>query len=355
MAVYIVKRCLIAFLFLVFLTSCSDKVKVPENNTDNNTNDTTKPKISDYYPYTENLRMKYAGYGNEFAEQDVYVDIIKDNRIQLREINPGTTMGKVLENENGELRLISSAPELYFLQDLTSHISNNPEILLKEPLEKDTKWTLPDGRTRYISGTDVDVSTPSGEYKALEVTTIGDDYTMQEYYVLNTGLVKKVFKSGDMVVETSLEKIENNAKVQQTMKFYYPEFSKDRIVYVESQEAFETNHNIADTFESFFKSAPGGTLSPLMSQNTRINKLYVNLEEFKVYVDFSKEFLSDMNTGTSLEAMILKSVTNTLGNYYNVDKVHITIDGAPYSSGHVQMSEKDNFFVDYDNITEYTK
>jgi hypothetical protein len=48
-------------------------------------------------------------------------------------------------------------------------------------------------------------------------------------------------------------------------------------------------------------------------------------------------------------------VTNTLGNYYNVDKVYISIDGAPYNSGHVQMSEKDNFYIDYNNISEYKK
>jgi hypothetical protein len=261
----------------------------------------------------------------------------------------------VLENKDGELRLITSVGELYFLSDLTSTINKNPEILLKEPLKKDTKWTLSDGRTRYISGLDVNVSTPSGEYKALEVTTLGTDYTMLEYYVLNTGLVKRVFKSGESVIETSLEKIESDVKVQQTMKFYYPEFSKDRIVYVESKEAFETNHNIADTFETFFKSAPFDALTPLMSKNTKINKLYINLDEFKVYIDFSKEFVNDMNAGTSLESMILKCVTNTLGNYYNVDKVYISIDGAPYNSGHVQMSEKDNFYIDYNNISEYKK
>lgn len=354
MAVNTVKRYVIAFMLLILLTSCSGKVNI-QNNNSSNKNNTPKPKISDYYPYKENTRMKYAGIGMEFAEKDVYVDIIKGSRIQLRVINPGTTSGQVLENKDGELRLITSVGEFYFLQDLTDTVNNNPEVLLKEPLEKDTKWTLPDGRTRYISGLNVKVSTPSGEYKALEVTTIGNDYTMLDYYVLNTGLVKSLFKSGGSTVETSLEKIQNDARVQQTIKFYYPELSKNRIVYVESKESFKTNQNIADTFENFFKAAPGSTLSVLMSKNTKINKLYVNLKENRVYVDFSKEFVSEMNAGTSLESMILKCVTNTLGNYYNVDKVYISIDGAPYSSGHVKMSEKDSFYVDYNNVTEYKK
>lgn len=341
------KRILIAVMLLIFLTSCSNVVKIPNNK--------KQLKISDYYPFRQNLRMKYAGSGNEYAEQDVYVDIIKDDRIQLRVINPGTTSGQVLENKNGELRLITSVGEFYFLSNLTSAVNKDPEILLKEPLKKDTKWTLPDGRTRYISGTDIEVSTPLGKYNALEVTTNGNDYTMLDYYVLNTGLVKRVFKSGESVIETSLEKIQSNAKVQQTIKFYYPEFLKDRIVYIESKEAFETNHNIADTFESYFKSIPGSTLTPLMSKNTKINKLYINLDEFRVYIDFSKEFVRDMNAGTTLESMILQCVTNTLGNYYNVDKVYISVDGAPYSSGHIQISEKDNFYVKYDNITEYKK
>lgn len=354
MVVIIIKKILISLLLLIFLSSCTKTAKTPGGN-NNSGGNAAKPKISDYYPYKANQRMKYAGSGNEYAEKDVYIDIIKGDRIQLRVINPGTTLGQVLENRDGELRVITSVGELYFLQDLTAAVNNNPEVLLKEPLEKGTKWILQDGRTRSITGMDVNISTPSGEYKALEVTTLGEDYEMKDYYVLNIGQVKTVFKSGEMVVDTSLEKVEDNAKVQQTIKFYYPEFLKDRLVYISSREAFETNHNIADTFESFFKTAPDESLTPLMSQNTKINKLYVDLEKSRVNVDFSKEFVNEMNAGTSLESMILKSVTNTLGNYYNVDKVYISIDGAPYSSGHVQIGEKDNFYVDYEGIEEHKK
>lgn len=33
----------------------------------------------------------------------------------------------------------------------------------------------------------------------------------------------------------------------------------------------------------------------------------------------------------------------------------MSIYGIPYSLEHIQTGEKDNFYVDYDNITEYKK
>jgi spore germination protein GerM len=71
-----------------------------------------------------------------------------------------------------------------------------------------------------------------------------------------------------------------------------------------------------------------------------------------VYVDFSKELISEMNAGAGYEAMILKSITNTLGEYYGVSKVYITVDSSPYSSGHILMEKGEYFSVDLKNSFE---
>ena len=78
----------------------------------------------------------YAGNGNEYATYSVYVDYLRGNREQLRVNNGGTEMVKVLENKDGELRLIYSKGEIYYREDFTSQINNKLEILLKEPLTK---------------------------------------------------------------------------------------------------------------------------------------------------------------------------------------------------------------------------
>ncbi|HWQ42407.1 MAG TPA: GerMN domain-containing protein, partial [Desulfosporosinus sp.] len=71
-----------------------------------------------------------------------------------------------------------------------------------------------------------------------------------------------------------------------------------------------------------------------------------------VYIDFSKELLSEMNAGSGYESLILQSITNTIGTYYGVDKVSITIEGNPYVSGHVAMKKGELFTVDLTNSVE---
>lgn len=308
--------------------------------------------IKDYYPFKENIRMKYQGVGNEYAEKDVYVDFIKGDRIQLRVINPGTTLGQVLEVKNGELRLITSREEFYYRDDLTAIQNPNPEILLKEPLQVGTTWTTKDGNKRYISNTNVKITTPSGEYNALEVTTEGKDFKTYDYYVINLGHVKTVFEGGGGKIETNLEKIENNATVNQAIKVFYPDFNNNRLVYKNYAVSLKTNDEIKNIFENYFKNPPNKNLSRVMSPNSKINSLYLDYKEQKVRIDLSKEFITEMNAGSALESMILNSLVNTLGSYYNINKVYISIDGKPYSSGHFAIKENEYFKVNLKNAVE---
>lgn len=325
-----------------------------QNNTSNDTTQKTNYTIKDYYPFKENVKLSYEGSGNEYASKDVYVDFIKGNKLQLRSINAGTTMGQVLQYENGQLTLIVSKGEFYYRDDLTSLQSNVNEVILKEPLQKGTSWTLSNGRKRSITGTDVDVDTPSGKYKALEVTTTDNNSTIKDYYVVNIGLVKTVFTSAGSDIVTSLKKNIPNSPVAQTIKFYYPKITDTNvaIMYKKNTVNLKTNDDIKNIFQtSFRKTLVDGAL-PLMSNNTKINKLYLNYNENVVYVDFSKEFITEMNAGTSKENGILTSVVNTLGDYFNVKEVRLTVDGKEYSSGHILMQKGENFKVNYNNATE---
>lgn len=65
-----------------------------------------------------------------------------------------------------------------------------------------------------------------------------------------------------------------------------------------------------------------------------------------VYLDFSKELVSEMNAGSAYETMILQCITNTIGIYYGVHKVYITIEGKSYESGHIAKKKGEFFTVD---------
>lgn len=345
------KKILILFFSIMLLVSCSPK----SDNTPSNPPIVGTPQmtIKDYFPTTENVRAKYEGIGNEYAEKEVYVDYVKNDRVQLRVITPGTVLGQVYEMKNGELKLITSREEFYYREDLTEVESTNGEIILKEPLIKGTTWTLADGRKRYISNVEVEVTTPSGKYNALEVTTEGGESTTYDYYAPNIGLVKSLFKSNNTEVETLLEKLEQDAKYNQSLRVYYPDFDNGRIVYRDNTVSLKTNDNIIGFMEDYFKNPPSKDLVSTISQNVKINKLYLDNIERKVYVDFSKELISDMNAGSGLEADIVQSIVNTLGNYYSVEKVYISIEGKPYESGHILLKQNEFFHVDYNNSYEY--
>ena len=337
------KKIIVILLVAVSLVSCTSQKQKPE---------TVQAEISDYYPFLEDTRLVYEGRGNEFAGRKIYFDFVKDKQAQLRVDTGGTTLAQVVEIKNGELRRLASQEGFYYWQELKVEDDSDYEVLLKEPLTKGTTWTLQDGRKRYISGENVEVTTPQGDYEALEVTTEGKEYKQIDYYAKDIGLVLSQHKSGDVVIETLLKDIERDQAVKQQIKFFYPDFAAEEVKYTTREVEFKTNDSPEKIFTAELrKEAPEG-LTAVMSENTTINNIELNREDKIVKVDFSKELLTDMNAGHLLESLIVQSLVDTLGRYYQVDKVYFSLDGKAYESGHMMLEEGDYFEVEED-IKEY--
>lgn len=64
-----------------------------------------------------------------------------------------------------------------------------------------------------------------------------------------------------------------------------------------------------------------------------IQEIVVDFEHNYVKIDMSSEY-DLQNYGGSMEYLILQSLVNTAGYYYNVDHVMLTVEGKPYCSGH---------------------
>lgn len=332
---------------LVLVSSCGTKDGVKPGGDNTPTPPDTKPAvltIKDYFAPKENTKYVYEGQGNEYASYIVFMDYKVGNRIQQRSNNGGTEMVKVLENKDGELRILLSRGECYYRENLTQAPSINGEILLKEPLAIGTSWTLADSRIRSITNLQVEVTTPLGTYKTLEVTTVGKDDKILDYYAPNIGLVKSVFTSNGAEVSSTLTKLETNVPFIQTVRFYFPNTNGDKLYYVNKELSFKTNDITKIIFENAFKDLPKGDVAKVLGPNVKIKSLYLN-QDNRVYIDFTQEFLSEMNAGSSYESLILQSITNTIGTYYGVDKVSITIEGNPYVSGHIGMKKGEFFTV----------
>lgn len=363
-------------LSIILLSSCQKKADSNNTNTaDNDTTgsqtqtigETTKEPVStnsetgqesqgtlsikDYYPFQDNVVYRYEGSGNEYASYDIYTDYLKGERIQLRSNNGGSETVRVLELKDGLLTQVLLKEECYYRENLLDSSDGQGEVLLKEPLTPGTEWTLSDNRKRYISGSNVSVTTPSGTYEALEVTTEGNNDKLTDYYAPGVGLVKSVYTTSDAEVVSSLSKIEQDVPFKQRVRFFYPDGDKEVIYGVDKELSFQTNDITSSKLADALKEIAENKGAPVISIKTQLKDLYLNKDNI-VYVDFSKELVSDMNAGAAYENRILQCIANTLGTYYGVDQVCLTVEGKPYESGHVTMKEGETIKV---NLKEVVK
>jgi len=313
----------------------------------------TNSKLLEYYPMQSDVEYVYEGKGNEYAAYNRNVDYINSskNTIQTRTNNGGTETVEVIQIKDGKLTVLYRINECYYRDNLMDKTLANKdqEVLLMEPLEKGTKWTLADGTKRYISATDVKVDTPSGQYKAIEVTSQGKDSISKYYYAPKVGLVKEVFGSGDNEVSSTLSKINTKAPFNQMIRVYYPD-SNEKIHEEQLPLSFHTNDATRLILEKTLRQkAKNEDYLPLVSTNTKINSMYKGKNDI-AYVDFSQELIEDMNVGSGFEALVLQCITNTIGNYYDVKKVYITVGGKLYESGHIVMKKGETFKVNMSNV-----
>jgi spore germination protein GerM/predicted small lipoprotein YifL len=308
--------------------------------------------IADFYPALEDMEYVYKGVGMEYASFTVFMDYFdKDtNRYQTRTDNGGTVTAKVMEIKDGKLSVIKSVGEAYYRDNLLdTEAEKDVEVLLMEPLVRGTRWTLPDGSERYISNINVKVETDLGTYDAIEVKTEGTDSTTKDYYSPGVGLIKSIFRSEEYEVSSTLSEIKTNTPYKLAVDFYYPE-QDEKIHVVQKEITFHTNDVTRLVLEKAVKEKVlNNNYVPLISTNTKINSMYLGKDHI-VYVDFSKELIEEMEAGSGFEQLILQSITNTLGSYYGVKEVCITVDQKPYESGHILLKEGETLKVNMDLV-----
>jgi hypothetical protein len=303
--------------------------------------------VTDYFPIQENVKLIYEGDGNEFAGYTVINDYTTESLIQQRINNGATEKVMVLQLSAGKLIRCFSQGETYYRLNFLDR-SENPEVLLMEPLQQGTSWTLSDGRIRTITDVSAQVSTPSGSYTAIEVSTIDPQKPIEktrDYYARSVGLVKSIYSYGqnpEEIITASLKKIEHDAELTQMVKFFYPDPETDELIFQEKPVIFHTNDSTQEVLEEAYKN---DAVSPVLSPAAHINSLYLNSDGL-VYLDMNQVFSSEMNAGSGYEGLILQSIANTFGNYFGAQRVVLTVTGEPYRSGHIVMKKGDYLEVD---------
>ncbi len=339
---------IIAMMLLLFTFGCN-------KDEGNNNNNKEELKLADYYPIQENTRYYYKGEGNEFAEYSSFIDYTLNDKFQTRVDNPGTSLAKIYELKDGVLKILYTKGETYYREDylrnptLAGNLSE--DILIQEPLEKGNSWTLSDGNKREITGIDIKVKVPYGEYKAIEVTTTDANGITKDYYAKDIGLVQSKFIVGNEEISSSLEKIEENTPYRTQVNFYYPHLDSDKYYFITKDVEFRTNDITRQVLETAYKanytnSMKNSGIGNVLTQNTEVRSLYLDRFE-TVHIDLSGAFITEMSAGAYYETMLLTSIVNTFSSYYGREKVILTIDGDNYSSGHIYLQDGEFLKPDY--------
>lgn len=307
-----------------------------------------------YFPFKENVASTYIGEGNEYMSYAKYPQYIEDNRIQFSKNNGGTQIVEVLEYVDGALIKVFERPETYFRENMLNKKSEEgTTILLQEPLKVGTAWNSPSGSVSEITAIDAIVETALGTYAVIEVTTTEEDTITKSYYAEGIGLVKEVFTDTAGTYETSstLDTREEGVPETALVQAFYPDANVMGLEMAEVNVSFNTNDVTRKTLTDLFKQIPDVEYGRLIPDSATINSLYIN-EDGRVYVDFNAALVTDMNAGSSGESLLLQGIVNTIGNYYGVEEIILTVDNEPYESGHFSFDKDEVMRVDMGDVIE---
>lgn len=348
------KNSLILILILVFtvlIIGCQSAISPEDLDRDEPID--SDLTIPDYYPFLEDTIFEYEGIGNEFAERKAFFEYIDGNKGQLKISNPGTNVVRVIEYTDGILKEIYYEGEFYHIENMLNVSGEQNDVLLMEPLVVGTSWTTADGYNRTITDLDLEFKTPMDTFEVLEVTTeLGEGRTQKHYYARDIGLVASIYEDGDQKVETLLKSMKNSP-LEFNIEAYYPLSTDVGIGHVDEKISFNTNENIEKLLEDLLKNPPMDKLTPAIPASATIKSIKLDRAEWSLRVDFSQELLTDMNAGSSFETQILKSIVNTLGRFYDVENVYISVEGGPYESGHYSLEADEFFRVNLEEIEEF--
>ena len=148
------------------------------------------------------------------------------------------------------------------------------------------------------------------------------------------------------------ETVDNtDAEKKEDIKVYYYDAVSDRIVYINTTINVKGN-NASELLVDELKKSPSTDISPSLSSEITLNASNLHKDKSTITLDFSSNFVSAQNLGGGAESSTLKAITNTFGDYFDVEHVIITLDGNPYSSGHILMNDGEAFKVNLEDAIE---
>ncbi|MDR3091601.1 MAG: GerMN domain-containing protein [Clostridiales bacterium] len=316
-------------------------------------------EIAEYWPFKANTCYEYEGKGHELASYNVFNTFIRENEgetIVQQRLEPALDYNRqtqVLSLKGGELRLINGDTAKYHFEDMTV-LPPDPKkemLVLREPLSLGEKWTVSGTDTSEVTGVDVEVDTPMGKLKALEISTssvgpTGARYDQKDWYVKDIGHVKMEYSvNGQPPISSTLKKITENYTLNIPADVYYPIKGESEAGLEEKKISLNTNYDLLAKINALLSSAPeSAEFSPIMTSGKVIDiKFATNTSA--AMVNFDKSIYGRQFESENEERGMLFGAAQTIGHILGVEQVFVQADGKPYSGVYVKLTDDTSFEV----------
>lgn len=286
--------------------------------------------LETYFPLVKDTVWYYEG-DIYLKDMVVWVDFIKENVFQLHFKDGVMERVKVYLEEENAIYEVATIENATVKQDFTN-VRQYKNVVLKLPIEKGEKWLQADGVIKTITDTDVKLDTALGVVNAIEVVMQGPDYKIKEYYGEKIGLIKSVYIHEGEKETRELVRYENNMPIKDDVTIYLGNKETGELEAIEQEITVRTNeepkHFLTDLLskvvqEQYIIALPPGTM---------INNIYV--DEHKVTLDMNEAY-EKISYEQGTEKLAIMSLVKTVGAYYGVNEVVLTVEESPYISPYI--------------------
>ncbi len=320
----------------------NENEETDDNPDDQAETDNLSQDLNDWMPRLNDVIYHYGGTESEFASFTWNPQFNEENIYQTATFNGGTKIVEIYDYREDEIVRVFTRPETYFrdnFMSIDSVESTTPEeTILKTPIAVGTSWSGENSEYE-ITQVNVEMDILGETVEIIEVTQTFDDAVSKRYYAKDIGLVYKVDESDEFVVESILTSMEENATEEIPISVFAPDNNAMGLDVTAAEIMLPTNSPARIAIQELLLGNDENFSDvKILPDGTSINYLFLNNNNI-VEVDLSSEYITNMNVGSSGESLFLHSLANTLIQYYGAEEVLLTIDGEPYSGGHIAFME----------------
>jgi len=284
-------------------------------------------ELSNYLPY---VAYQLKQFSNESGSYTTYVDFFDEsNRVmQVREIVGATNYVNIYEWSEQAIQLTARHENTALFENLMQDVSSTPDAnltLLSAPVAVGTTWSYDGTHTSQIVGLYESLTLGEQQYnEVVEVSTPFEAYDLRQYYASGDGLILTRYVD-NVEVSTGEQFWQVTGNSHQVMMILnrnvaQPQTEGEYLLSLEKVPfAYQTNDSLARAFQRLF------TDLGWITDDIVVNSLTVE-EAGVANLDFSAGVVAAFNQHPSTETSIIPAIVATVGQYFNVTQVRLTVN-----------------------------